>query len=317
VKILITGASGLLGLNLALETAGTHAVYGLVNQHRLNTAAFNVIQADLLAPGRIEQVIEQIQPDWVINCAALANVDECETHPDLAWRINAEFPAVLAGLCAQQAHVSTGGARLIHVSTDAVFDGQRGGYVEDDSPNPLGVYARTKLAGERAVAEANPEAIIARVNLFGWSLSGRRSLGEFFFNQLSAGKRVMGFTDVFFCPLLVNDLADIFTRMLTLGLRGLYHVVSGDCASKYHFGVAIARQFGLDETLITPVLVAQAGLKAVRSPNLTLHTGLLSTALQEPLPTLSQSIHRFYQLYQQGYPQSLWKMGPTREQQAA
>ena len=95
----------------------------------------------------------------------------------------------------------------MHVSTDAVFDGQAAATTEQDTPNPLSIYARTKLDGERGVAEANPDAIIARVNLYGWSLSGRRSLAEFFFNNLSAGKRVKGFTDVYFCPLLANDLA--------------------------------------------------------------------------------------------------------------
>jgi dTDP-4-dehydrorhamnose reductase len=303
MHILITGASGLLGLNLALEAAKTHTVCGQVNHNPLHTDAFQVVQADLLHPGSIEQVLEQTQPDWVIHCAALANVDACETEPNLAYRLNAELPGKLAVL------VARGGARLIHISTDAVFDGQKGHYTEDDAPNPLSIYARTKLAGEQAVAQANPQAAIARVNLFGWSASGRRSLGEFFFNNLGVGQRVMGFTDVFFCPLLVNDIAPILLTMLEKQLGGLYHVVAGEAISKYEFGVQVARQFGLDEGLITPTSVTQSGLKAARSPNLTLRTDKLTAALGEPLPTLSPAIHRFYQLYQQGYPQKLKGMG--------
>jgi dTDP-4-dehydrorhamnose reductase len=309
MRILVTGASGLLGLNLALSAAGPagggHLVFGTVKDHALRTDAFRTIQTDLLVPGAVERLLDQTQPDWVIHCAAQANVDACEADPEQAIKMNSELPARLA------AYVARGGARtarLVHISTDAVFDGQRGGYSEEDIPNPLGVYARTKLEGEQRVAQANPQAIIARVNLFGWSLSGSRSLGEFFFYNLSAGKRVRGFTDVFFCPILANDIAPILLRMLEKGLSGLYHVVSRECVSKYEFGVRLARRFGLDESLITPASVVEAGLKAARSPDLTLRTDKLSAALGQPTPDLSTGIEHFYTQYQQGYPQLLRRM---------
>lgn len=298
MRILVTGASGLLGLNLALEAAKKdHTVFGLVNSHSLHTDAFTVIEADLLAPDTVERILEQTQPDWVIHCAALAIVDACEADPTRARQLNTELPRKLA------AHVARGGARLLHISTDAVFDGERGNYTEEDAPNPLSVYALTKLDGERAVAGANPDAAIARVNLFGWSLSGKRSLSEFFFYNLKAGKPVMGFTDVYFCPLLANDLADILLKMLSARLSGLYHAVSSECISKFVFGTALAQQFGLDKRLVIPTLVAQAGLKAARSPNLTLRTERLARALGENLPTISPALERFYTLYQQGYSQ--------------
>ncbi len=339
-RILITGASGLLGLNLALTAAGrtsTEAagpgngdknhrsdhrfeVYGVTHHHPLQNAPFHVLQADLLERGALERLLDTLQPDWVIHCAALANLDDCEADPDLAHRLNAEIPGELAAL------VAKGGARrsipvrakpirLVHISTDAVFDGVRGDYREEDQPNPLGVYARTKLAGEGAVMAANPQAIVARVNLFGWSLMGRRSLAEFFFNNLSAGKRVMGFTDVYFCPLLANHLADVLVRMLEGGLSGLYHVVSREATSKYDFGLAVARRFGLDQGLIDPTRVADSGLQAPRSPNLTLRTDKLSTALGQSshlvgeekfeIPSWQEGLERFYKLYQGGYPRML------------
>lgn len=307
MRILVTGASGLLGLNLALTTA-TEAnkdlvVVGQVNRHIVRTGTFTVIQTDLLAPGAVERLIEHVQPDWVINCAALAILDACEADPALAHQLNVELPRTLA------LHVARSGARLVHISTDAVFDGQRGNYTEEDTPNPLSVYARTKLEGEQAVAAANPEAIIARVNLFGWSLTGKRSLAEFFFYNLRIGKEVMGFTDVCFCPLLVNDLARLLLKMLEQGLSGLYHVVSRDCVSKYNFGVALARKFGLESDLVKPASVSESGLQASRSPRLTLKADKLARALGESPPNLSTGLDRFYTLYQQGYPQILKEMG--------
>ena len=302
MRILITGASGLLGLNLALETTRLHTVFGTVNRHSLKTEAFKVIQTDLLAPGAVEHLLERVQPDWVIHCAALANVDACELDPRLARQLNTELPRTLA------IHVARGGARMIHVSTDAVFDGLRGDYSETDLPNPVGVYSRTKLEGERAVAETYPEAIIARVNLFGWSLSGDRSLAEFFFYHLSQKQPVMGFTDVYFCPLLANHLAGIFTAMLEHGLSGIYHVVCPESLSKYDFGVRLAQRFGLDDDLITPSSVSQAGLKAARSPLLTLRADKLAQALGERLPDIAMGLDRFYELYQQGFPALLHSM---------
>jgi dTDP-4-dehydrorhamnose reductase len=156
MRILVTGASGLLGLNLALEASQQHVVFGTVKEHGLRTETFSVIQVDLLVQGAIERLIDQTQPDWVIHCASLALVDSCEADTALAAQTNTELPRQLA------MHVARGGARLVHISTDAVFDGQRGDYKEEDAPNPLSMYARTKLEGERAVSEADSRAIIAR-----------------------------------------------------------------------------------------------------------------------------------------------------------
>jgi dTDP-4-dehydrorhamnose reductase len=243
--------------------------------------------------------LDQTEPDAVIHCAALANVDACESDPAFSHQINAELPGNLAAECARR------GVKLIHISTDAVFDGERGGYSEDDPTNPLSVYARDKLDGERLVFEAYPEAVVTRVNLFGWSASGDRSLAEFFFYNLEAGKPLKGFTDVTFCPILVNDLAGVFTDIFAKDLSGLYHLVSPVGMTKHAFGAAIAEKFGYDPARIEPVRVADFGLKAARSPNLTLDVSKLTNALGRTLPDTPAGLARFYQLYQAGHPQKL------------
>lgn len=302
MRILVTGASGLLGLNLALEASQQHEVYGSVNENIIQTKAFTVIQSDLTAQGAVEQLIDDTDPDWVINCAALANIDTCESEPELAKKLNIDLPEKLAS------YVARGGARLVHISTDAVFDGTRGDYTEDDQPNPLSVYASTKLKGERSVMAANAEAVVARVNLFGWSLSGKRSLAEWFFNNLSAGNSIMGFTDVYFCPLLVNDLAKLILEILERKFQGLYHVVSSECSNKYNFGVNIARLFDFDSSLIKPASVSESDLRASRSNNLTLKADKLKDQLGETLPDLSSGLEKFHQQYQEGYPQFIRQM---------
>lgn len=304
MRILITGASGLLGLNLALETAGDagheqHQVIGVVNSHTLKTDIFQVIAADLSVHGEVERLLETTRPDWVINCAALANVEACETQPELAHTLNVELPETLAK------HVARGGARLVHISTDSVFDGLRGGYSEEDRPNPQAVYSQTKLEGEYRVLENDPEAIVARVNLVGWSLTGRRSLAEFFYYNLKEGKPVNGFTDVYFCPLLVNDLGIILTHMLSQRLKGLYHVFSADSASKYDFGVRLAKRFGFDPALVKPVSVEQGGLLVKRSPNLTMRVDKIERDLGGPMPGVQDAIEGLWRLDLRGYRERL------------
>jgi dTDP-4-dehydrorhamnose reductase len=299
MKLLISGASGLLGISLALEALREHEVVG-VDRGKLKSAPFQIVRADLLDGNPMEAVIDAVQPDWFVNCAALANLDVCEEHPDLANILNARIPGELAKLCEKK------GIRFVHISTDAVFDGEKTDlYTEEDQPNPLGVYSQTKLAGERAVQEANVDAVIARVNFFGWSLSGNHSLGEFFFNNLSAGKTVYGFTDVIFCPIFVRHTAHFLLAMLEKGLCGLYHVVGGHPMSKYQFGVEVARKFGLRESLIDPKSVERSGLTARRSHNLQLSTHKLSTDLGREIPTFSTGLDEFYTQYQQGYPQKI------------
>jgi dTDP-4-dehydrorhamnose reductase len=299
MKLLITGASGLLGISLAMEAMREHEVIG-VDRGTLKSAPFQVITADLLHSNAMDAVIDSVQPDWFVNCAALANLDACERDPDNARILNSELPGELAIACAKHS------VHFVHISTDAVFDGiKRDFYSEEDLPNPLSAYSRSKLAGERAVQEANSQAIVARVNFFGWSLSGNHSLGEFFVNNLIAGKNVNGFTDVVFCPMLVNNTARLLLAMLDNGLWGLYHVLGAQAMSKYQFGVEIAQRFGLRESLISPKSVEGSGLTARRSHNLRLSTHKLSTDLGREIPGFSTSLDEFYTQYQQSYPQKI------------
>jgi dTDP-4-dehydrorhamnose reductase len=296
---LIPGASGLLGINLAMEAMREHEVVG-VDRGKLKSAPFEVFKTDILNRAAINSLLDHTKPHWLINCAALANLEACEENPELATVLNVDLPAQLANACAER------GIRFVHISTDAVFDGEKDeAYTEEDRPNPLGLYSRTKLDGEQATFAENPDAIVARVNMFGWSLPGRRSLGEFFVNNLSEGKNVNGFTDVIFCPMLVNVTARLLLEMLEKNLSGLYHVVGAQAMNKYQFGREIARTFGLKESLITPKSVEASELTAKRSHNLWLSTHKLSTALGHEIPSFSTGLSEFYTQFQQGYPQKI------------
>lgn len=298
-RILITGVSGLLGINFAQEMMGKHEVIGL-DRGKLTRAPYKVIHQDLLNPAAMDPILDATQPDWLINCAALADLEACEDNPDIARRLNADLPRHLARACRSR-NIS-----FAQISTDAVFDGEKDGfYSEEDKPNPQGVYASTKLEGERNVLTENPASIVARVNFYGWSLGNRRSLAEFFHYNLSNNKSMSGFTDILFCPMLVNDTARRLAKMLGRSLSGLYHLVGLQAMSKYQFGVEIARKFNLRESEISPKSIHSSRLTVRRSHNLWLSTHKLSTDLGEEMPRFSTGLDEFYTQYQQGYPQQI------------
>ena len=299
MKILIPGASGLLGINFAQEMMNEHEIIG-IDRGKLSNAPFKVLHRDLSDASVIDSILDSEKPEAVINCAALADLDACEEHPDLAESLNVNLPRHLARACKARK------IPFVHFSTDSVFDGENDKfYTEEDKPNPINVYAKTKLEGEWATLVENPEAIVARVNFYGWSLNGRRSLAEFFYNNLTNNKSMSGFTDVLFCPMLVNDTARLIVKMVNKKLHGLYHVVGPHAMSKYQFGVELARRFKLKESDITPKSVVFSGLIAKRSNNLSLSARKLSTDLGESPPEFSTGLKEFYTQFEQGYPQKI------------
>ena len=130
--LLVTGASGFLGRNFALEAvAAGHQVVGVVHRHSLNHPGIQTLGADLTAPSAAKALLDKLRPAWVVNCAALADVDECERNSGLARLLNVDVPRSLAAACAEL------GVGLVHISTDSVFDGKRGNYTESDNPGPV------------------------------------------------------------------------------------------------------------------------------------------------------------------------------------
>jgi len=299
-SLLVTGASGLLGANLALLAQNLgYEVLGWTNSRPLVDAPFAIRAVDFSDQQSLEQAFEATEPDAVINCAAQANVDAAEKHPEHAFRVNADAAGELA-LMARIANVP-----MIHISTDAVFDGLQGNYKETDSPNPLNTYAKSKLAGELSVAQAYPEAAIARVVFYGWSLTGARSLAEFFYNNLTAGKSVNGFTDMFFSPLYVKHLAEALLEMLQKRLSGIYHVYAPESLSKYDFGVCLAQEFGLDASLIRPISALDSDLPTRRSLNLSMNTEKLQAAFGKPLPNQAEGLQALHADLDSGLRQKL------------
>lgn len=298
--ILVTGASGLLGANLVLTAREWgEEVVATYHRHTVYFKGTKALAADLTIPAEADALLQSVRPDWVVHCAAATDVDWCQDHAQEAHRINAEAPRHVAATARRV------GARLLYVSTDAVFDGARGNYVETDTPAPVNVYGASKWAGERAVRDAMPTALLVRTNLYGWNVQDKQSMAEWILARLKSGRAVPGFQDVIFTPILVDDLSGILLDMMDGALEGLYHVAGSEALSKFEFARQLANVFGFDRQSVYPVSVATSGLRAPRPLDTSLGTEKVRRALGRPLPDVDAGLRRFKAARDSGYVRKL------------
>ena len=277
---LVTGANGFLGANLGAFLKGRAFRLGSARTGVSTRMYDEVVTGDLLNTDGLATNIRESRPEVVVHAAALAFHDQCEADPALAHAVNVEATAALARAAADA------GARFVFISTDAVFDGTRGGYRESDPVSPTSVYGRTKVEAELVAAQVT-DALIVRTNFFGWSPSGRRSILEFFINALSTDERVRGFTDMTTSSAYTQVLAQTLWQLVDGGHTGTFHVTSPDRLSKYDFGAAVADQFGLDASLITPTT---ADIHPPRNGDISLDVTKVQDALGITLPTMREGI---------------------------
>lgn len=215
--IWITGTGGLLGnylLNSAAQFAPGWQPIPL-RREVLDLTDFAAVRARFAAE----------RPTAIIHCAAIAHPPVCQRNPDAARRANVEATRCLADLAAD--------LPLMFFSSDLVFDGTRGGYTEADTPNPVNVYAETKVAAEQVVL-ANPRHTVLRLSLnFGKSPAGNRAFNEMLRNDLAAGKNFSLFTDEFRCPTAAHVTARATWELLGQRAAGLFHLCGADRLSRW------------------------------------------------------------------------------------
>ncbi len=290
MKIVVTGASGFLGREVCLAAlrrghellaiGGTH-LPSIPNVHR-------TMHLDLTIPGRLEAVMLDEFPQAVINCAALPTIHDCDRNPDLADKLNTEVPRRMAQLAF---HV---GAKLVHLSTDMVFDGEVGRYQHTDQPRPLSRYGLTKAAGEVEVLKYGREhaAVIRTTLLNGNHPRGVRGLHERLFMDWSAGKTTALFTDEIRQPVGLTNLADVTVELCERpNLSGVYHWAGADALSRYEIGVRIAEHFGLDsDKFIKASLRSELPDLAARPRDLSLQLHPLAGKLRTPVQAFAEQL---------------------------
>ena len=218
--------------------------------------------------------------DCVFFPAALTWVDRCEAEPDETMRVNRDAPAAAARAAAKQ------GAPLVFYSSEYVFDGERGGYLEEDAPSPASVYGRSKLEGERAVREENPRAVVVRASVvYGPDPQGKNFVAQLR-RRLGAGEEMRVPMDQVSCPTYNADLAAASVELVERALSGVFHVVGPEAMDRASFARLACEVFGLDPRGVRPVTTAALGQPARRPLQGALRTdrvrALLSTRMRGP-----------------------------------
>lgn len=263
-RVLITGGSGLLALNWACRMRDSHEVILARHARKISLRGTRCATLNLESASTLASELEPLRPDLVVHTAGLASVDQCEQQPEQAMHLNATLALNVASACRQLK------IKLIHISTDHLFAGHKAYSAESDPPSPLNVYARTKLQAEQLVARENPDAIIVRTNFFGWGHHYRQSLSDWILASLRNGRTISMFDDVYFTPLLADNLAQIVHLLADRNVSGIYHVAASERLSKYDFALRLARVFGVPEALIQRAKMAASVSRVPRPLDMSL-----------------------------------------------
>lgn len=290
MKLYITGIAGLLGNNIVKKLVNRCDITG-VDILDLNIPNITYEKFSLYEKDKLREHIAQVGPDALIHTAAAVNVDECEENPEWAYQLNEEVTKNIAIICNDL------GIKLVYISSDAVFDGENDKlYSEADATNPLNVYAKTKLGGEKYVLgyERN---LVFRTNIYGQNIQDKKSFGEWIVSSLEEGKTLNMFEDIDFSPILVSDLAEIIYKALMADLCGLYHVCATGCISKYEFGIKMKEIFDLHTGIINKSQSETMHFKAKRSKHMGMSNEKIRKELGIRIRTPEESIREFKRLY--------------------
>jgi UDP-4-amino-4,6-dideoxy-N-acetyl-beta-L-altrosamine transaminase/dTDP-4-dehydrorhamnose reductase len=244
-RILFTGGSGLLAINWALSITDRYDVILGLHERIVSVPGIEARKINIESSDAFKICLADIQPDIVVHCAGLTNIEACEQDPSLAYHINVELSANVARACAAAQ------IRLVLISTDHLFSGDTSLVSEDEPVRPVNVYAKTKWEAEQAVLTNCPGSLVIRTNFYGWGTDYRHSFSDFIITSLRSKRSISLFTDFYYTPILITELSETVMQLLAVNASGIFNVAGNERLSKYEFGIHLANHFGLDASLIS------------------------------------------------------------------
>ena len=284
---MITGANGLLGQHLVEFFSRVHKVLAsdLHAEPFFLLSHGNYEQADILDKERLSSLTDSFKPDLVINAAAYSDVDACETDREKAWQVNVVGIENLIEIC------KNWNAKLIHLSTDYVFDGKEGPYSEEGVPNPINYYGSSKLESELKIKHSGIDFVIVRTNvLYGMAEGANPNFFTWVFNRLRNDQSIRVATDQFNNPTLVDDLARAILELTARKFSGTINLGGTEYLSRYNFARKIAEEFEFDANKIVPVTTEDLKQKAPRPLKGGLRIDLAKRILKAELSGVSEGV---------------------------
>lgn len=282
-RILIFGSNGMLGQRLS-EFFSKNSLELLTSsiEEKSYIESLDYIQCDITDRNKTKKIIYDFCPDFIINAAAFTNVDLSETERETAWKVNVKAVEYMA----EAARIID--AHIIHFSTDYIFDGRNGPYLETAMPNPLGYYGRTKLASENVLKLYAVKHTIIRTNvLYGPAKFGRPDFVKWVVNSLKENKTIKIVTDQINNPTYIDDLVQAVDKIIESKREGIYNIGGREFLSRFEFTQIIADYFSLDKNLIIPITTAELNQPARRP----LKSGLITIKAQSEFGYRAHSVY--------------------------
>lgn len=269
-RVLVTGATGFIGGRFIRDLAGSDDVIATCRGLRSDWGSYVTPVTWEAAKGAPEVLLALFEPEVVVHLMAFSRTEACAQHPEKAYLLNTEVTERLAQAACYR------GVRMIFTSTDLVFDGRKGNYVEDDAPNAMTTYARTKIEAEKSlinVFSQRPELLtLFRVGLcYGWGDESHRGPAGWVLDDLGTGRPVDLFEDEFRAPLYVGDASRALVESINNDHCGVYHLAGPERMDRATLGRKMAENFGLDANLIRPKSVREYPGPEPRSPDCSLN----------------------------------------------
>jgi len=283
-KILITGASGLLGFNLSsmLFRLGFQSILGqYCNNHQI-FEYIDGIKLDLVNTKEVINVIQKFTPDIIIHCAAMTNVDQCQQYPKEAFDSNV---AACKNIIAAVAKLES---KIIYLSTDQLWEGLKAFVTEKTVPHPINIYGESKLAGERVIASYTNH-IILRTNFFGGDLPWRQSFIGWLESNFKSNNFFNAFDDIYFTPIGLPILANIIINIMFSNKVGTFHVGGSERLSKYEFAEKYAAFKNYNTNLIQRASAVNHPFLAKRPKDMSLNSSKIAEKLNIVLPNIQES----------------------------
>jgi dTDP-4-dehydrorhamnose reductase len=274
-SVLITGISGMLGMAVYrhFKQLNSYNIFGISRNKNLRLEGADILIGDLTSKDFLNSIISQ-KFNSIIHCSAEVNVDLCEIDKELAYRSNVYATQLIFSLLDSD--------KYIYISTDAVFDGKVGNYTEDSLVNPLSYYAETKFLGEEVAKSNVINYYILRTNIYGFNRPLKKSLFEWGYTELNHGKTINGFSNMYFNPIYVGQLAEIIEIILASDFEsGIYNITSNEKISKYDFLLKISKEFDFSKQFVNGIEFNQNDFVAPRALNTTLDNSKVKIAFKD------------------------------------
>ena len=283
-NILFYGGSSLLSNLFSKYWKEKFNIYLGLNRKWIEIPGTKSIQLNHNKVKDLQDIIEKYEIDLIMNFSGYTNVESCEANPELANYLNGYLPGELAKVSSKLK------SKLVHISTDHIFDGKHERYTEESLTNPINTYASSKLLGETEVLKNNKEALVIRTNFYGNGPSYRPSFSDIIISYLSIKKPIELFNNIYYSPIHAFELANCILELIKIDANGIFNICSNERITKYDFGLMLADYMNKSKDLIKPIKLETKKDLIIRPKDMSLSNNKYEITTNTKIKTLVNQI---------------------------